>query len=264
MLRFYFEVARTAFRRQLIYRWANLAGLSANVFFAIIFSYVIIALYHASPTVAGYDVRDTLRYSWMMQAILMVVLPFGWNDLMQTIRTGDVVADLSKPCDFYFYWFSREMGRNVYYIFFRGIPTYVLGMLLFGLGLPLNWQAWLAYGLVLPFGAMLGVAYRILYNVVAFWIIEARAMITFAITIAQFLTGMYVPVPLLPAWLRAILNWLPFHGFMDLPVEVFLGKIAGGALWFEVARQFGWLIVLTMGVQLLTGIAKRRVVAQGG
>lgn len=264
MLRFYFEVARTAFRRQLIYRWANLAGLSANVFFAIIFSYVLIALYHARASVAGYDVRDTLRYSWLMQALLMIVLPFGWNDLMQTIRTGDVVSDLSKPCDFYLYWFSREMGRNVYYLIFRGLPTYVIGVLLFGLGLPLNWQSWLIFSLVLPVGSMLGIAYRILYNVVAFWIIEARAMMTFSITIAQFLTGMYVPIPLLPPWLRSIVDWLPFHGFMDLPVEVFLGKITGTALLFDVVRQVGWLCILTLSVQLLTGAAKHRVIAQGG
>ena len=47
MLRFYIEVAHTAFRRQLIYRWANLAGLLTNIFFGAIFSYVMIALFHA-------------------------------------------------------------------------------------------------------------------------------------------------------------------------------------------------------------------------
>jgi ABC-type uncharacterized transport system, permease component len=264
MLRFYFEVARTAFRRQLIYNWSNLAGLCTNIFFGAIFSYVIIALYAARPTVAGYNVQDTLRYTWMMQAIIMVVLPFGWNDLMQTIRTGDVVSDLSKPCDFYWYWFSREMGRNVYYVLFRGIPTYVAGALLFRLGIPLSWQSWLAYGLILPLGAMLGVAYRFLYNVVAFWIIEARAMTTFALTIAQFLTGSYIPLPLFPSWLRSIIDWLPFRGFMDLPVEAFLGKITGATLWFEVGRQIGWLLILTLLVQLVMRSAKRRVVAQGG
>src|SRR6266702_1398119 len=64
MLRFYIEVARTAFRRQLIYRWANLAGLLANTFFGIIISYVIIALFHTRPVANGYNVRDTLRYIW--------------------------------------------------------------------------------------------------------------------------------------------------------------------------------------------------------
>ena len=47
MLRFYVEVARSSFRRLLIYRWANLAGMAANVFFGIIFCYVYIALFRA-------------------------------------------------------------------------------------------------------------------------------------------------------------------------------------------------------------------------
>ena len=48
MLRFYLEVARTAFRRQLVYRWANLAGLATNIFFGVIVSYVYIALFQAN------------------------------------------------------------------------------------------------------------------------------------------------------------------------------------------------------------------------
>lgn len=80
MLRFYFEVARIGFRRQLMYRWANLAGLCTNIFFAMVFSYVIIALYHSLPSVASYNVQDTLRYTWLMQAIIMIVLPFSWRE----------------------------------------------------------------------------------------------------------------------------------------------------------------------------------------
>src|SRR5438067_3384455 len=93
MLRFYIEVARTAFRRQLIYRWANLAGLLTNIFFGSIFSYVIIALFHTRPSVGQYDVQDTLRYTWLVQSMIMVVMTFGWYDLMLTIRSGTVISD---------------------------------------------------------------------------------------------------------------------------------------------------------------------------
>jgi ABC-2 type transport system permease protein len=264
MLHFYFEVARTAFRRQLIYRWANLAGLLTNAFFGTIFSYVIIALYHARPVVAGYNVQDTLRYTWLVQAMIMVIVPFGWNDLILTIRTGEVVTDLSKPCDFYWYWFSRELGRDAYYVLFRGMPTYAIGMLLFGLGMPGKWQAWLGYSLVLPFAAMLGVAYRFLYNIAAFWMIEAHGVVTLAQVIALFFTGSYVPLPLFPAWIGAIAAWLPFNGLMNLPAEIFLGKISGGALLFEIGRLLCWLIALTLLARLLTAIASRRVIVQGG
>lgn len=264
MWRFYCEVARTAYRRQLIYRWANIAGLLTNVFFGIVFSYVIIALYHARPVVTGYNVQDALRYTWLVQAMIMVVLPFGWFDLMLTIRSGEVVTDLSKPCDFYWYWFSREVGRSLYYTFFRFLPTYLAGALLFGFGLPGDWRSWLAYTVAFTLGAMTGIAYRFLYNVIAFWVIEARAMVTLAAVVALFFTGSYIPLPFFPTWLRSIADWLPFNGLMNIPVEICLGKLSGPLLWLAFSRQIFWLILLTLIVRGITSLASRRVVVQGG
>ena len=264
MLRFYFEAARAIFRRQLIYRWANIAGLLTNTFFCIIFSFVVIALYHARPVVANYHVNDTLRYTWLVQSLIMVVSPFAWLELMQSIRTGDVVTDLSKPCDFCWYWFSREWGHSLYYLLYRGVPVYAAGMLLFGIGIPTSFTGWLAFVVFLPVSISLGIVFRFLYNVIAFWIIEARATVAFSVTIALFLTGSYIPVPFLPAWLRNLVPWLPFNGFMNLPVEMLLSEKLNGALLWQAGMQVIWLIVLVCIARMLTAAATRRVVVQGG
>ncbi|HLX57504.1 MAG TPA: ABC-2 family transporter protein [Ktedonobacteraceae bacterium] len=264
MLRFYVEVAQTAFRRQLIYRWANLAGMLANIVFGMIFSYVMIALFQVRSIAGGYDLRDALRYVWLVQSMVMIVLTFGWYDLMLTIRSGEVVSDLSKPCDFYWYWFSREIGRSGYYLLYRGLPTYLVGMLLFGFGAPLDWRLWLAFACSLPIGAMIGIAYRVLFNIAAFWIVEARAFGTLATVIALIFTGNYVPLPFFPAWLRAIADWLPFSGLMNVPAQIFLGKLAGGEMLLEFLRQLAWLLVMTLLVRFVAARATRRVVVQGG
>src|SRR5260370_20351789 len=100
MLRFYVEVARTAFRRQLIYRWANLAGLTTNIFWGIIIRFVMIALFHARPSVGGFNVSDNLNYVWVVHAMIMIVLPFLWDHLILTIRSDLVVINPNKPYDF--------------------------------------------------------------------------------------------------------------------------------------------------------------------
>ena len=264
MLRFYFEVACTAFRRQLIYRWANLAGLLTNIFFGAIFSYVIIALFHTRPSVAGFNVGDTLRYTWLVQSMIMIVLTFGWYDLMLTIRSGAVISDMSKPCDFYWYWFSREFGRSVYYLIYRGIPTYVAGMLLFGFGTPGNWAYWSIFVISLMLGAAVGIAYRVLYNAVAFWFLEARGMGTLFVTIALFFTGSYVPLPFFPRQILTILQWLPFNALINVPAEILLGKVASSSLLFELGRQALWVVVFTLIVRIVIAIAARRVIVQGG
>jgi ABC-2 type transport system permease protein len=264
LLRFYVEVARTAYRRQLIYRWANIAGLCTNAFFGAIGSYVVVALFQVRASVGGYHLADTVQYIWLLQALTMPVLPFGWMDLMLTIRTGDVVSDLSKPCDFYWYWAGREAGRTLYYLAFRAVPTYVLGMVLFAIGLPAQADRWLLFLASLVLAATLGIAYRFLYNLVAFWVVEARAVATMAHSIALFCTGMIIPVAFFPPSLRAITAWLPFNGLMNLPAEFFLGKVPGSQIAFELARQLAWVLALTLIARRVAASAARRVVAQGG
>ncbi len=51
---------------------------------------------------------------------------------------------------------------------------------------------------------------------------------------------------------------------MNGPAMVFLGKLGGPSLLREMLLQLAWLLVLTVLVRLLTKIATRRVVVQGG
>jgi ABC-2 type transport system permease protein len=264
MWRFYLEVARSAFRRQLIYRWANVAGLMANIFFGVIFSSLIIALFRARSTVASFDVRATLSYTWIVQAMMMMVMTFGWYELMQTIHSGEVVSDLSKPLDLSWYWFSRELGRAAYYVVFRGIPTYLIGLLIFRLWLPATWQTWLWFAAALAPAVMLGVVFRYLYNIVAFWLLEARSAAIMATLAASFFGGSYIPIPFFPGWLRDLDAWLPFNGMLNLPAEVFLGRISGLDLAMGFFSQVAWLAVLIVLARSLTARAFRRVVSQGG
>jgi ABC-2 type transport system permease protein len=194
----------------------------------------------------------------------MVILPFGWIELMQTIRSGEVVTDLSKPCDFFLYWCSREIGHAFYYLFWRCLPTYLAGLLIFGLLPGPDWQTWPIFLSYLVLGAMTGVVYRVLLNLIAFWIIEARSIIVLGLTVAQFFSGAYIPVVFFPTWLLLLSHWLPFNGLMNVPTQIFLGKLSGQALFWQLLLQFGWLLLLIVLVRAITAMATRRVVVQGG
>ena len=264
MWRFYVEVARTAFRRQLIYRWSNLAGLGTNVFWGVLQTAVFMALYRSRPVVAGYNLGDTLRYWWLCQGMIMVVLPFGWYDLLLTIRSGEVVTDLSKPCDFYWYWFSREVGRDAYYLLFRFVPTYCAGVLLFRIGAPGDLRTWTLFALSLLAGAMLGIAFRFIANIASFWVVEGRPVAGLAYTVAMFLTGNYLPIAFFPPLVRTLAEWTPFSSLMNAPAELFVAKLEGRGILLVIAQQLLWLVALTALARWLTRIATRRVVVQGG
>jgi ABC-2 type transport system permease protein len=137
-------------------------------------------------------------------------------------------------------------------------------MLLFGFGIPVDWRFWLAFLVSLILGASIGIAYRVLYNAVAFWFLEARAIGSLFVVIALFFTGSYVPIPFFPHWLLAIIQWLPFNGLINVPAEILLGKISENVLLFELGRQMLWVLIMTLVVRIVIAAAAHRVVVQGG
>jgi ABC-2 type transport system permease protein len=122
----------------------------------------------------------------------------------------------------------------------------------------------LTFGVSLFFAAALGVAYRFLYNIIAFWVVEARAAGGFAQVIALFFGGSYVPVVFFPVWLRAINAFLPFSPMFNVPAQVFAGALTGGTLMLALLSQVIWVVILIVLARAVTARALTRVVIQGG
>lgn len=264
MLRFYIEVSYAAFRQHLMYRRTGFIGLLANVIFATIVSYIFITFFPIRSTVDGYSIEDLLRYIWVVQSMVPIILPLGSLSLMHTIRSGEIISDMNKPCDFYWYWFSREVGRDIYYLFVFSLPTYLVGMLLFHIGVPAIGGLWLIYIVSLLLGATLGITYCFLYNLITLWMSDGHVVvISLAISMTIIFGGIFTPLAFLPPWLETIANWLPFKDLITVPAEIFVGKLAGTALLFDFGHQALWLILLTIGGRLLTASAARQLIMKG-
>jgi ABC-2 type transport system permease protein len=260
----YFAVAKRAFARHTTYRAANLAGLTTNAFFGALRSYLFIALYAGSGVVAGWTVDDAVTFVWVGQALIMPVYLWGWFDIAQTIRSGDVVSDLSKPFDYYSFWLAQDAGRAVFHILFRAIPTLALGLLLFGVHLPANPTRWLAFTLSVALAVWISFGLRFIVNVSAFWLLDYRGPGFVLMFANSFFSGLLVPLVYWPDTARTIATWLPFAGIIQAPAEVMLGKATGADLAGLLFFQLAWGVTLLCAGRLLLAAAVGKVVVQGG
>ena len=117
-------------------RAANISGLVTNGFFGVIRSYVFIALFQNQPVAEGYDLGDALTYVWVTQALIMPLYIWGWQEIAVTIRSGAIASELSRPISYFGYWLSQDLGRAVYHILYRLLPTVAIGLVLFRVSLP--------------------------------------------------------------------------------------------------------------------------------
>ena len=248
----------------LAYRAANWAGITTNVFFGCLRSYVFVALFVAQPEAAGYRLDDALRYTWLTQALLAYTNLWGWWDVAETIKTGQVATDLARPFDYFGFWLGHDVGRAVYHLLFRGVPIYLAGMILFGVGAPTSPLVWLAFVVSLFLAELVGFAFRFLLNLTAFWLLDVRGVGMVATIFTSFFSGMLLPIAFFPDWLRVISAWLPFQGMIYLPTSVFLGKLEGVNLLVALGQQVGWFTGLAVAGRALLGLATRRLDIQGG
>lgn len=260
----YWHVAVKSFQKNLAYRAANLAGIATNLFFGAVYVLVYRALFIGRGEVGGFTVNDTVTYAVIAQSLLMVMSAFGNRELSEAIVRGTIAVDLARPIDFYGYWAAVDLGRAVYYFFFRAIPTYLLGALLFGAKKPADLRTWALFFAALVLGMSVSFAFRFVTNSLAFWTSDARGVLYLANTIIMFFSGFIVPLNFFPPWLADIAQVLPFRGLAQVPINVYLGKLSAGELALFAFQQAAWLIVLVLGGRFMVTRMVRRVTLAGG
>lgn len=263
-MRAYLAAARLSFRRYRAYRAANISGLITNGFFGVIRSYVFIALYQNRPVAEGYDLGDALTYVWVTQALIMPLYIWGWQEIAVTIRSGSIASDLARPISYFGYWLSQDLGRALYHILYRLLPTVAFGLVLFRISPPGNPLAWLAFPLALLLAIVISFAFRFMVNVGAFWMTDLRGLYAFALVFVNLLSGFLVPLAFFPGQLRTLVEFLPFAGMVSIPMNVYLGKFTPGGLLGALALQAFWAATMIVAAHALLHRATRKLVVQGG
>lgn len=133
-----------------------------------------------------------------------------------------------------------------------------------------GWIGWPGTGRMLAFVASLGwavlltSAITMLMNISMFWTISGQRVNAIIVAFVFILSGMIVPLPLMPDWLQPLLNALPFRGMCDVPFRIYAGNIPLTDVPVMILHQLAWLSVLVMAGRGLLWSAQKKLAVQGG
>ncbi|MCC6458115.1 MAG: ABC-2 family transporter protein [Caldilineaceae bacterium] len=263
-MRLFWEIVSLALRRQLTYRAAMWAGLATNIFFGLLRAFVMIALYDARPEVAGVTLQEAITYTALSQAIIAYLSIFGWWDVMDSVNSGEVAADMLRPMSYLRFWMAADLGRALVNIVLRGFTIIAIYGLFVDLSLPQTARQWLALPPALFFGWLVSFGWRFLVNLAAFWTPNARGIGRFAFGLIWVLSGFYMPLRLYPDWFRTLCELTPFPSMVSTPLQIFLGLLDGPELLWALFNQILWSVILLAVAQLVLNRGVRRLVIQGG
>jgi ABC-2 type transport system permease protein len=259
------RLAAAGFRRWSTYRQAALAGAFTNTVFGVIKVSVLFAVAAGTGgAVAGYDRVGLSTYAWTSQALIADVYVFGWTELADRVRSGDIAVDLARPVDLQLAWLAADIGRAAFAIGIRAVLPTVVGALTFGFRLPSDPTAVAMLPLSLLLAVVVSFACRFAISLAAFWIVDVRGVVSVYVLTSNLLCGLILPLQLFPTWLHTVAYATPFPSILQSPTDLVTGQATGLGAVVEVAVQAVWAVaVLGLG-RLVLARAVHKLVVQGG
>lgn len=265
-VRTYWRILVAGFRRQSAYLLAAFGGLVANTTFGLLKVALLFATVRAAGgDLHGYDIGLMSTYIWVSQGLLGSVNLFGRIEVAERIKDGSIAVDFLRPLDVQGASVVTEVGRSLFALIPRGIPSVAIGALVVGMALPDSAAAYPLGALSILLGITISAA--TVYLVVAapgFWLVETRGLQILYMVVSGFLAGLFVPIWLFPDWLRVLAQATPFPAMLMYPVDILSGRVGVTGSLGLLGVQLAWLAgTLALG-QLLTRAGRRHLEVQGG
>ena len=261
MLACYLRLIRAGFRRYATYRQAVLAGLATNVVFGFMRCAVLLTVFAGSASVSGYDPSRTVTFVWIGQGLIAVVLIWGNADFGERVRSGDISIDLLRPIDLQAALLAEDLGRAGFALLSRFSVPLLVGSVFFDLTLPGSALRWAAFGLSVLLAVLVSFAIRFLLNLVAFWLLDWRGLLSVHAVVGSVLAGLAIPIAFFPGWAQAVIWATPFPAMLQAPIDVTIGRGAAAPL---LAIQLAWTVLLLVAGRMVLVRAVRTLVIQGG
>ena len=113
---------------------SSLASLTQSVFGFIRIGVLFAAIEVGGGTLAGYDTASMSTYVWLGQSLLAAVALFGWSEIADRVKTGEIAVDFARPVDLLYYLVGqRSRPGQLPATESRGLPPLVIGAITVGL-----------------------------------------------------------------------------------------------------------------------------------
>ena len=171
-------LARAGFRRYATYRQASAASAFTNSVFGFLRCSVLLAAVGAAATgtAGGYTAEQLATYCWVSQGLIGVVMLWGFTELGDRIRTGDVVSDLLRPIHPVAAYLAADVGRAVHACLVRFVVPLVTGAVFFNLYWPRRPATYAIFVGSVVLAVVVCFGCRYLINAAGYWILDIRGL----------------------------------------------------------------------------------------
>lgn len=263
-MRGYWAIFKIRVKTLMQYRIPTLAGVVTQLFWGMVLTMIMRAFYAESSSIEPISVNVAVTFIWLGQALLLL-LP--WNvdkEIEKQIKNGNVAYELLRPLHLYGLWYFRILALRVTPTILRCLPIFLIGGIWLDLSAPASWMSCGAFIISVVLASLLSAAITTLVTLSLFWTHSGEGIQRLLPSCAVLLSGMVVPLPLFPFWMRPFLEIQPFRGLVDIPCRLYTGMIPLEQVPYYFLFQLAWIILFVLWGQRVAKKALRQFVILGG
>lgn len=264
----YLSFFRMRLMAGLQYRTAALAGLSTQFVWGGMELLIYRAFWLEHPERFPMDMQALAAYIWLQQTFLTLFALWQWEpELIQSVRTGEVAYELTRPMDLYGMWLARSLALRLGRGMLRALPVILLGCLIpapYGLRLRISPAVFGLFLLSAALMLLVTCALVMLLYALTFHLTDPNGIQVVSTAAADLLGGGIVPLPFLPKGLRRLAELSPFGAMQNVPLRIFGGDIPLSDIPAAMGLQVFWAVALIGAGYALMRAGLRRTAVAGG
>lgn len=264
----YISYFKLRFITNLQYRMDAIAGILTQIFFGLIFIMIYVSFYESGGDNIPLNLQETINYIWLQQAFFALIFPYTKDqELTNIITNGNLAYELVRPQNFYLKWYIKMISQKLVSTLLRFIPVLIIAFILpypLKLTLPYSLTNFIIFIISLFLGLLLITSLNLIVHILIIFTLDSTGLLTIYGVIAETFMGSIVPLPFLPIWMQKIANYLPFKYICDFPFRIYSNSITLSNGYKLLIGSFIWIIIINILGYLISKLALRKVVIQGG
>lgn len=244
-MRKYIKPGLMAIQTAFQYRLNTLLYMAFSLLPLIAVIYLWQNVYDQKQIIEGYTIESMITYLIIAKILEILLLPsFHWS-IQDEVSSGELSKYLTKPISYWGFWFSKNTGNKLVQLTLVIIP---IGIIAF-----CNREYFLfpdfhdLAGLIAA-AILAMILYYNLYFLVSlfsFYFVEIASFFFTVDILLELLSGTLFPLKLLPEPFFHIVKNLPFAYLIDFPVNIYLGRLGMGEIFYGLFIQLIWIGILS-------------------
>lgn len=260
----YVSIALTSFQQAITYRITTLTNIALTFIWVFILYYLWKAAFNERQMIQGFTWDDMRTYVVLAYGLNALI---GWRisaNMMQTIRSGEILRDLTRPLNYCTNQLSVATGAAMVEGILSLILTMTVGLVFIGIKPPADLAAGIMFAIAVVLGFFIKALIVFSVSLLTFWTLNGVGISWSREAVINILSGTIIPLAMLPGWLQVIANVAPMRGIVNTPLMIYLGKAEGTEALLLLALSAVWLIVLWFFGNWAWKTAFNHVEIQGG